>query len=92
MSPSAYDVSLRLRCIPPLAEGQSGRLGRRLYSQLTMRRQTTPNGLSARVPRDSPEERNSMSPSVRMTSNSPEERNIMRPSNDYFKISRLRST
>ncbi len=45
-------------CFPPLAEGQSSqRLGRRLYSRLTMQRQTTPHGLSARVPRDSPKER-----------------------------------
>ncbi len=44
-------------CFPPLAEGQSGRLGRRLYNRLTLHRQTTNHGLSARVPRDSPEER-----------------------------------
>ncbi len=44
---------------PLLAEDQSyQRLGRRLYSRLTTYRQTTPHGLSARVPRDSPEERN----------------------------------
>ncbi len=43
-------------CFPPLAEGQSGRLGRRLYSRLALHRQTTFHGLSARVPRDSPEE------------------------------------
>ncbi len=46
-------------CFPPLAEGQSyQRLGRRCYSRLTPQRQTAPHGLSARVPRDSPEERN----------------------------------
>ncbi len=46
---------------PPLAEGQSyQRLGRRCYNRLTPHRQTTPHGLSARVPRDPPEERNIM--------------------------------
>ncbi len=56
-----HHATLRLRCFPPLAEGRAcQRLGRRLYSRLTMHRQTTSNGLSARVPRDSPEERNSM--------------------------------
>ncbi len=45
-------------CFPPLAEGQSGRLGRRLYSRLTPYCQTTCHGLSARITRDSPEERN----------------------------------
>ncbi len=58
MSPAACS------CFPPLAhfssacEGQSyQRLGRRLYSRLTMQRQTTPHGLSARITRDSPKER-----------------------------------
>ncbi len=47
------------KCFPPLAEGQAyQRLGRRLYSRLTRLRETTCIGLSARVPRDSPEERN----------------------------------
>ncbi len=51
-------------CFPPLAEGQSGRLGRRCYSRWTPHRPTAPHGLSARVPRDSPEERNIKSPSA----------------------------
>ncbi len=52
-------------CFPPLAEGQScQRLGRRLYSRLTLHRQTTNHGLSPRITRDSPEERNSMHPST----------------------------
>ncbi len=70
-------------CFPPLAEGQSGRLGRRCYSRLTPHRQTAPNGLSARVPRDSPEERYIIVSlrllhvsSPRITSDSPEERNM----------------
>ncbi len=70
MSPSAC-----ASCFPPLAEGQSyQRLGRRLYNRLTPHRQTTRHGLSARVLRDSPEERNSMPLSARITSDSLEER------------------
>ncbi len=68
-------------CFPPLAEGQSGRLGRRCYSRSTPYSQTANHGLSARVPRDSPEERIIMHPSASMTSDSPEERNstLLRP-------------
>ncbi len=42
---------------PPLAEGQSGRMGRRCNSRLTLQYPLICHGLSARVPRDSPEER-----------------------------------
>ncbi len=52
MSPAACS------CFPPLAEGQScQRLGRSLYNRLTSHCQSASNGLSARVPRDSPKER-----------------------------------
>ncbi len=58
MPPSACGVS-------PLAEGRAcQRPGRRLYSRLTMQRQATPHGLSARITRDSPKERNIMPPSA----------------------------
>jgi hypothetical protein len=62
--------------LPSSMEGQSGRLGRRSDSRLTMYCQTTIHDLSARITRDSPEERYSMCPFARVPRDSPEERYI----------------